>query len=359
MPDSRWPTRLENGTGTAVFSQTPEVIGIEITGRCQLRCRHCFNFSGPDNAHELPLPMIEQLLDQMQTWGVPQLRLSGGEPTLHRHFSAIIDACQKRGIRVSINSHGVYPATMLAYLKTAPIDLFIISVDGLQATNDAIRGQGTFKRAFYSCQQLKQAGQQVMIGCHVGRNNRHDIAGLIVKAAENDFDMKISPIRPIGQAVKNLPEAFMAPEQFMAVVAEVNELRAQFPHIKILTDFDILGDDTAADCPRDAQKASCKAGRTMVNINYDGGVYPCAFFVTPEQAFCAGNLYQESLLDIWQRSAVFRPFRIHQKSARCLACEQYQRRCAGGCPAVAHFATGYLDRLDPTCFAHLLPEEST
>jgi len=356
MPDYSWPSKLQNKPVSPVQSETPEVIGIEITGRCQLRCQHCFNFSGPDNPHELPLPIIEQLLDELQTWGVKQVRLSGGEPTYHREFQAIVEACQQRVISLSINTHGIYASAMLTYLKTAPIDLFIISVDGLAATNDAIRGIGTFKRAFHSCQQLKQAGQQVMIGCHVGNTNRHDIKGLIMKAAETGIDVKISPIRPIGRAVKQLPNAFISPAHFMTVVSEVNVLRTQFPQIKILTDFDILGRETAVTHPQNPQKASCKAGRTMVNINYDGGIYPCAFFVTPEAEFCAGNIYQDTLRDIWQTSPVFQPFRIHQKSEQCRTCGMYQRHCAGGCPAVAHFATGYLDQLDPTCFVHFLHE---
>ncbi len=354
MPDWYWPSKLQNEPVSPIYSETPTVIGIEITGRCQLHCRHCFNFSGPDNSHELPLPIIEQLLDEMQAWGVKQLRLSGGEPTCHRAFPTIVETCQKRGVHISLNTHGVYSTSMLTYLKTAPIDLFIISVDGLAATNDAIRGKGTFKRAFQSCQQLKQAGQQVMIGCHVGNNNRRDVKGLIVQAAEHGIDVKISPIRPIGRAVKNLPDVFISPANFMTVVSEVTVLRTQFPQIRILTDFDIVGEETAVLLSKDPQKASCKAGRTMVNINYDGGIYPCAFFVTPEKEFCAGNIYQDTLLDIWQTSPLFQPFRIHQKSEQCLACDMYQRRCAGGCPAVAYFATGYLDQLDPTCFAHLL-----
>src|ERR1043166_7245262 len=74
-------TLLQQPPVAPFYSTSPQDIGISITGRCQLRCHHCFNRSGPDNPHELPLEVIERFLDEMLTWGVHFLRLSGGEPT--------------------------------------------------------------------------------------------------------------------------------------------------------------------------------------------------------------------------------------------------------------------------------------
>jgi radical SAM protein with 4Fe4S-binding SPASM domain len=289
----------------------------------------------------------------MVSWDVRHIRLSGGEPTYHRQFRDVIDACEHRAISISINSHGVYSASLLAYLKTASIDLFIISMDGLKSNNDAIRGQGTFRRALHSCQQLRQAEQRVMIGFHVGVDNRTDVSGLITLAAEIGVDIKIAPIRPVGRAADQLPDALLQPRAYLEVVAEATRLRQEFPHIKILTDFDILDEATDIARRHDPITASCKAGRTMININYDGGIYPCAFFVTPSGKFCAGNIYEDSVTDVWRNSPIFRPFRIHQKSNICRACKHYQARCFGGCPAIAHFTKGYLDAHDPTCFAGL------
>ncbi|MGH9935999.1 MAG: radical SAM protein [Blastocatellia bacterium] len=348
------PTRLRQPVIEPFFSAAPQVVGVEITGRCQLRCRHCFNHSGPDNRRELPVDVIERLLDEMLTWGVRDLRLSGGEPTFHRQFREVVKACQERGIRIAMNSHGVYSAELLDYLQTAPIDLFFISIDGLEANNDAIRGAGAFRRASHSCRKLRAAGQRVIIAMHVGAGNYQDVSGLIELAAEIGVGVKFSPLRPVGRAIEELPRSLIQPADYLAVVREVSRLRAVYPDIQILTDFDILDGAPSGDCHRDPNSASCKAGRTMVNINYDGGIYPCAFFVTPEGEFSAGNIYRETVTEVWRRSPVFEPFRIHQKSEVCQSCSHYRRQCVGGCPAIAHFTTGHLDAHDPTCFADLV-----
>jgi radical SAM protein with 4Fe4S-binding SPASM domain len=254
---------------------------------------------------------------------------------------------------VTLNTHGVYPPADLAYLKTAPVTLFIISIDGLEANHDAIRGEGTFRRAIYSCSELQYAGKKILIGFHVGTTNRSDVPGLIALAAEIGVDVKIAPIRPLGRAIEQLPGELLQPDDYLDLVSHLTRLRRQYPHINILTDFDILDDGPDTPCRPDPAAVSCKAGRTMININYDGGIYPCAFFVTPDETFCAGNIYHDSATTAWQSSPVFRPFRIHQKSAACQACRHYQDRCFGGCPALAHFTAGYLDAHDPTCFASL------
>jgi radical SAM protein with 4Fe4S-binding SPASM domain len=352
-----WPTRLDNGTDQPFFSSMPKDVGISITGRCQLRCHHCFNRSGPDVKHELPLEVIERFLNEVASWGVKFLRLSGGEPTFHGQFRQVLDACRRRELRVAMNSHGVYRPDLLEYLKTAAIELFMISIDGMEANNDTIRGRGVFQRATHACRELLAAGQRVMICTHIAAGNLADVPALIALAGQMGADIKFSPIRPVGRAAEEMPGADLTrPEDYHQVVRHISELRPRYPHIKIVTDFDVLDASPVptGECRRDPGSSSCKAGRTMVNINYDGGIYPCAFFVTPDGAFSGGNIYHQTVGQTWIRSPVFEPFRVQRKSDLCQSCGHYGARCVGGCPAVAHFTSGALDSHDPTCFAHLI-----
>lgn len=351
-------TILQHPPSGASWSSHPKVVSIEITGRCQLRCHHCFNESGPDNNAELPLFAIQRILDEALSWGVKVIRISGGEPTYHRQFRQVVEACVLRELRIAMNTHGVYSQETLEYLKMAPIEQFLISVEGLETANDAIRGRGSFRRAIRSCVELRAAGQQVMIACHIGETNAGDSLQLIELAAQIGVDIKFSPLRPVGRARREMPNEIPRPETYLRVVGEVTRARRKHPDIKIFTDFDILDEAVASDaCQKNPGMTSCKAGRTMININYDGAIYPCAFFVTSEKEFSAGSIYDGSLLQAWQNSPAFEPFRIHNKSATCQSCSSYQRTCAGGCPAIAHFTTGYLDAHDPTCIRTAVTEE--
>ncbi|MEF8733854.1 MAG: radical SAM protein [Candidatus Accumulibacter phosphatis] len=350
-------TRLLNPLSPPRFAPWPSAVGIELTTRCQLQCRHCCNESGPEQSDELEFALIERTLAEMHSWGVKQVRLSGGEPTLHSQLKQILEACARQAIAVTLNTHGVLADSILATLLESSIARFLVSLDGLEPAHEQIRGRGTFQRSVSTCRRLSVAGRSVALSCHIGRHNLHDVAGLAELAADLGVDLKFSPLRPVGRALAELQDILPRPQDYFGVVKAVSALRMKYPTIRILTDFDILDACQESFAVTHAGTA-CGAGRVMVNISASGDVYPCAFFVTPDRRFSAGNLHRESLGEIWRSSPVFEPFRVHSKAPECQSCAHYRNRCAGGCPAIGHFRRGALDALDPTCFAHLVENDS-
>ena len=164
-----------------------------------------------------------------------------------------------------------------------------------------------------------------------------------------------SDIPDLKKKLQQFPEPEQQVTDFYQAVRTITRLRARYPDIKISTDFDIL-------CPFEPvhppppSRASCPAGRSMLNVNYDGYVYPCAFLVTPEKEFAAGHLHGAPLLTLWRESPVWVPFRALEKGATCQRCAAYGQACVGGCVAVSYLATGRLDAHDPTCFMHLVSD---
>ncbi len=83
---------------------------IEINEHCNLTCPVCFANSSPAKSKHLPLPTIERMLDALvASEGEPDIvQISGGEPTLHPDFFAVLDAVRSRPIRhVMINTNGI------------------------------------------------------------------------------------------------------------------------------------------------------------------------------------------------------------------------------------------------------------
>jgi uncharacterized radical SAM superfamily Fe-S cluster-containing enzyme len=71
---------------------------IEITEHCNLTCPVCFAESSPMRTSFAPLATVEKMLDALvASEGEPDLvQISGGEPTLHPDFFAILDAVRAR-----------------------------------------------------------------------------------------------------------------------------------------------------------------------------------------------------------------------------------------------------------------------
>lgn len=83
---------------------------IEINAACNLACPVCFANATDIHGSNRSLAEIERMLDALiESEGEPDLvQLSGGEPTIHPEFFAILDAVKRRPIRhVMINTNGV------------------------------------------------------------------------------------------------------------------------------------------------------------------------------------------------------------------------------------------------------------
>ncbi|HEX5161016.1 MAG TPA: radical SAM protein [Steroidobacteraceae bacterium] len=83
---------------------------VEITDNCNLRCPVCFAGSGPEHLTHKPLPQVLAMLDAIvANEGTPDVvQISGGEPTMHPDFFAIVDAARARPIRhLMINTNGI------------------------------------------------------------------------------------------------------------------------------------------------------------------------------------------------------------------------------------------------------------
>jgi 7,8-dihydro-6-hydroxymethylpterin dimethyltransferase len=83
---------------------------VELTDRCNLACPICYADSGADHQQHRSLAQIETMLDAIvANEGEPQIvQLSGGEPTIHPDFFAVMDLVKTKPIKhLMINTNGV------------------------------------------------------------------------------------------------------------------------------------------------------------------------------------------------------------------------------------------------------------
>jgi 7,8-dihydro-6-hydroxymethylpterin dimethyltransferase len=93
---------------------------IEVTDRCNLTCPTCYASSSPTHGRHRTLEEIEFMLDAIvKSEGEPDVvQISGGEPTIHPDFFAILDMAKARPIKhLMVNTNGIRIASDPAFAE--------------------------------------------------------------------------------------------------------------------------------------------------------------------------------------------------------------------------------------------------
>jgi len=93
---------------------------IEVTDHCNLQCPICYAESGPSRQQFRTLDHISRLIDAVvRNEGEPDVvQISGGEPTIHPDFFAILDRAKAAPIRhLMVNTNGIRIADDEAFAK--------------------------------------------------------------------------------------------------------------------------------------------------------------------------------------------------------------------------------------------------
>lgn len=132
-----------------------------VTSRCNLRCKHCFYLDELNKHEEMSLEEIERVARGLNPLSF--VRMTGGEPFLRKDLPEVIHAFyQHAGVRrMGLISNGTRPewaerAIRGAFERSPGLTLDAgISVDGLEAAHDEIRGlKGSFEAAKKTAQAL-------------------------------------------------------------------------------------------------------------------------------------------------------------------------------------------------------------
>src|ERR1043165_4206913 len=70
--------------------QTPPLIWMELTRRCNLTCDHCFIDGGEACENQMPASGTSRVVDEFAEMGVWGVSSTGGEPTLHPEFANFV-----------------------------------------------------------------------------------------------------------------------------------------------------------------------------------------------------------------------------------------------------------------------------
>ncbi len=327
---------------------------LEITDFCNMKCKYCFaaeHMSQPhsgDASRYISLDTFERHLDFLDRSEIDQIRLIGGEPTLHPKFSQLIDLSQSRRKKIIVFSNGIMPEKALRRLEQLPVESCTVLIN-MSASDD--RGMLPNKERDIQRQTILTLGRRIALGYNIYRAD-FDIEAFypLINAADTSKEIRLGLAHPTltGQ------NRYLKQKQYPIVGRKIVQAAKAAAEFEIRLSFD-CGFVHCMFSEKDIeflQEINMDIGwrcNPVLDITMGGDVlhcYPLAGKVSLQMSGAenAASLRRQFIEDL----AFLQPFGIYPECSIC----QYKMsgECTGGCLG------SRMQRLRKPSFKIVLPE---
>lgn len=302
----------------------PEVLNLELTTRCPLRCPQCY--CSLDNGLDLDLELAKQRIDEACNMGLKSLNLSGGETLCYPYlYEVIMYASQKKIPSILVALSGVFfDENVFEKLHEAGVTGICISLNG---SNEEINKESRagFQYAINALDILsRKEYPNITINWVMHSSNAYDFENLIYLAEHYKVELiDIISLKPDSQkAMKSFPT--------MEQIAHVSKLIKQYKGpVKIVietcySNFAAYHLETRLFGNLNiTEYKGCMAGRKALSVNVHGQFTPCRHMDITEE--------YSTLQDYWEHSAVLAQLRMIEstRTEPCSSCyfAPYCRHC--------------------------------
>lgn len=288
-----------------IFSQKkPLIVGLNVTNRCNLKCRHCYGKYFNRTAREFTKEELFNLIEELNSLGTRVIYLGGGEPLIREDIGEIIDKITSMNMLAFMNTNGLLLIEKIEQLRK--LEGLTISLDGDEYSNDHIRGKGTFKKVLRAIEVATAEGLRVSTNTVINTNNLDSLNALLYLAKKTGFLADFNFPYETSQDNKNDSVLNLKDEEIKMVLNRLIDYEKKGePLVFSLSTKEYAlswplpySQKIMYNEPPDGFKGiSCYMGRFMCLIDSDGLVYPCGQIIG---RFPALNIHKVGFKKAWE-----------------------------------------------------------
>jgi radical SAM protein with 4Fe4S-binding SPASM domain len=274
---------------------TPIHAAIELTYKCNLRCRHCYVDSTSDSKKQLSLDQIHQVFEKLNGWGVRVIELTGGEPTIHPDFPEILQTSFDYFDLIAVVTNGTHMTNELLNVIAKSLKKVVVQIDldgAIPEYVDWFRGcLGTFQKEVDAIRKVSQLGVLLRVAMCVTPKNLDQIEQTAILARSlGATSLGISTVYPIGRGSD--PSLLLSVEELQKLSKIWSELLQRYP--KFIFHLEDLAVQKA--------QGNCGAGGRSVTITPLGQVKLCQ--MSSADVMCYGNVFIQSARELFNLPVV-------------------------------------------------------
>lgn len=304
-----------------------EFMWLELTGKCNERCLHCYASAGVSQAEELPLERWRQVIEEGAALGCRQLQFIGGEPFSFEGIFELAKAARDSHYEfIEIFTNGsLLNEEKVRKIKDLGIHVAVSLYSIVPEVHDTItRTPGSFQKTFKALEMLKEAEVPTRVGIIIMKQNQATAIETQKKLEEMGFGYtKMDVLRPTGRGgcADLLPDDKAVQTWALVTRPNFSTSREEFY--------------------RNQHWNSCWAGKIAITPN--GEIIPCVFarkhIVSNINQSLEEAVNSEELQSLWRITK--------DKIEGCNGCE-YRYACHD-CRPLAEDTTGNLYAKNSRC----------
>jgi radical SAM protein with 4Fe4S-binding SPASM domain len=336
-----------------------------VTGRCNLRCRHCYMDAPSGRYGELSSEAALALVDQFVDANVQRLHLTGGEPLLRADFWDLAGALTEHRIAIhQISTNGVLlddeALQRLRDLEADPILHF--SLDGV-GTHDAMRGcDGAESAAVAAIRRAADAGFRVSVtSCldSLTRDGMLPALDLLVDAGARSWHVTA----PQAIGCWTTASTGLSLDEQAAVCEPLLHRWLALDRPLLMTLCGLYAGAPGEYVPPQEPLHRCTPDDLHCGALFDDTAYvmpngqliPCPRFIGTPFETALPSLLDVSLSEAWANEGLrsllgVTKSQVLAHNPECAACDEFGE-CGAGCWATAYAATGDVFGRDPVACA--------
>lgn len=331
------------------------LLQFHITGRCNLRCKHCYREEGDVEplSYEDVVTVVEQFKALRKEYNTRHhmkkrghINLTGGEPFIHKDIKKILRYMgeNKDSFSYGILSNGSFiDEELVALLKNTEVSFVQLSIDGNRETHDSLRAPGDYDRVLQTAEDLERHGIKTYISFTANREN-YKYLPTVARECRKRHIAKLWSDRlvPIGNG-QDLEKLSITRKELPSYIRTLKKAQGNLIVRKLYPKTQVTMNRALQFQKSKGAIYSCSAGSSLITVDEFGNVMPCR-----RMPIVCGNVLENSLAEVYWQNDVFQELRKERVPKECVLCK-YAYLCKGGARCQSYARYHNYNKADPGC----------
>jgi MoaA/NifB/PqqE/SkfB family radical SAM enzyme len=302
---------------------------LSITNLCNNKCKYCF---ANDAKTELGKTVFDKgtfrkALDYLERSGLKQVRLLGGEPTLHPDFASFVSSALDRDFDIMLFTNGLISSEILDFLASIPSSRLSILLNTIHP------GENNTKGMYNQLILMERLGPVIIAGVNI-YSAKLDLDYLLDYIV--NYNLKKEIRMGLAHPVLSQQNVYLHPKEYHKVGWRIALFKLKAQQHGICFGFDcgfvpcMFPDEYLELLGKELKKAGTCC-HPVIDLLADGSFIACYPLNNLLKIRIHDNLSIKDLLKDFETALL--PYKDIGIFPHCTSCSLFGRRCNGGCMA--------------------------